>query len=103
MKLKSETRQAIEFLRNRFDVSQQDKTVIDRCQELSLNYDMVQRGLIKLAKSNIIGRDSRGPRSKYVYPSTMGLGDVVEAIQGIELGNNILETELKQTLNKVKL
>jgi hypothetical protein len=103
MKLKSETKQTIQFLRDRFQVSQQDKTVIDRCQELKLNYDMVQRGLIKLAKLNVIGRDSRGPRSKYVYPSTLGLGDVIEAIQGIELGNEILDSELKQTLNKVKL
>jgi hypothetical protein len=103
MKLKSETRQTIQFLRDRFQVSQQDKTVIDRCQELKLNYDMVQRGLIKLARLNVISRDSRGPRSKYLYPSSLGLGDIVEAIQGIQLGNDILERELKQMLNKVTL
>lgn len=103
MKLKSETRQTIEFLRKRFDVSEQEKTVLARCEELNLNFDMVQRGLILLHKAQIIARDSRGPKSKYVYPPIIRMGDIVQVIEGVKLDDDYLEADIIELLNTVKL
>jgi hypothetical protein len=103
MKLKSETKQTIEFLKHRFEISVQEKTLLDSCKMLNLNYDMVQRALILLHKASIISRDSRGPRSYYTYPSRIGIGDIIEAIEGLELGGLPLDIDLKQALNITKI
>lgn len=101
MKLKSETKQVITFLQVRFDVSNQDKTVLEICKQLNLNYDMLCRGLQQLHVKHVISRDSRGPKSAYQYPTQIGMGDVVEAIQGIDLGT--YSNVAKNLLNSVKL
>ena len=101
MKLKSETKQVIIFLKHRFNIPCQDKTVLQNCEYLGLNYDMLCRGLHRLFIKGIIHRDSRGPKSTYLYPTKIGLGDVIDAIQGISLES---ESDLvKQSLNSVKL
>jgi hypothetical protein len=99
MKLKSETSQVLEFLKSRFEIDQQNKKVADRCKELNLNYDMVQRALLLLQKSGLIARDSRGPKSYYLYPTEIGVGDIINAIQGINLGDLNLNKEVIKTLN----
>ena len=98
MKLKSETKQVIIFLKSRF---KQDKTVLDSCKDLGLNYDMVCRGLPQLHVKQVITRDSRGPKSAYQYPTQIGLGDVIDTIQGIDLESQ--SDTVKQALNSVKL
>jgi hypothetical protein len=102
MKLKSETKQVITFLKSRF---KQDKTVLETCKELDLNYDMVCRGLQQLHVKQVISRDSRGPKSAYQYPKEIGLGDVINAIEGIEfdLGGQALKSNLIFALNDTKL
>lgn len=102
MRLKSETKQVIAFLQSRF---KQNKTVLETCKELSLNYDMVCRGLQQLHVKQVISRDSRGPKSAYQYPKEIGLGDVINAIEGIELdlGGQALKSNLIYALNDTKL
>jgi ribosomal protein L4 len=102
MKLKSETKQVIAFLKSRF---KQDKTVLETCKELNLNYDMVCRGLQQLHIKQVINRDSRGPKSAYQYPKDIGLGDVIDAVEGIELGlgGQALKSNLIFALNDTKL
>lgn len=100
MKLKSETKQVIEFLKHRFDCVVIDATLLDATKQLNLNYDMVQRALILLHKKNVIGRDSRGPRSQYEYPTRIGLGDIVEAVEGIE---EPVLYGMRDALNKVQI
>ena len=98
MKLKSETKQVITFLKHRHDCAFPDKTVTEVCKLLDLNFDMVQRALIRLQRANVIGRDSRGPRSNYEYPSRIGLGDIVNAVEGI---NTEHSSTIREALNKV--
>lgn len=104
MKLKSETKQVITFLRSRSDCAIAGATLVQACEVLALNYDMVQRALILLHKANIIARDSRGPRSQYQYPAKIGLGDVIQAVEGIDLlGDNYLSGDIQDALNSEKL
>lgn len=100
MKLKSETKQVITFLKHRFDCSIQENNLLDSCKQLNLNYDMVQKALILLHKANIISRDSRGPRSQYVYPSKIGLGEIIYIVEGIVDLEAHLAAEVIDTLNK---
>ena len=100
MKLKSETKQVIDFLKHRHDCAFSDKTVTETCKLLNLNFDMVQRALIRLQRANVIGRDSRGPRSSYEYPARIGLGDIINAVEGIALTHR--ET-IVDALNKVQV
>lgn len=99
MKYKSETKQVIIFLKYKTD--RLEKTVLNTCKDLGLNYDMVCRGLQQLHAKQIISRDSRGPKSAYQYPAEIGLGDVIDAIQGINL--EAQSESVKQALNSVKL
>lgn len=101
MKLKSETKQVMIYLKNRFNVNWQDKTVLENCRAIGLNYDMVCRGLQRLHEKQVISRDSRGPKSSYIYSTQIGLGDVIDAIQGIDLEN--VSEDVKKALNNVKL
>jgi hypothetical protein len=101
MKLKSETKQVIIFLENRVSTLCQNKTVLERCKFLQLNYDMVCRALQQLHVKQVIGRDSRGPLSAYQYPAQIGLGDIIDAVQGICLETH--SDSVKQALNNVKL
>jgi hypothetical protein len=98
MKLKSETKQVIDFLKHRHDCAFPDKTVTEVCKMLNLNFDMVQRALIRLHKQNVIGRDSRGKGSSYEYPARIGLGDIVNAVEGINLDHSNF---IRDALNKV--
>ena len=97
MKLKSETKQVIAFLKNK----QENHTVLQTCRLQGLNYDMVCRGLQRLHAKNVINRETRGPNSTYEYPQTIALGDVIHAIQGIELETH--SEVVKQALNSIKI
>lgn len=99
MKYKSETKQVITFLKHKSNSL--EKTVLETCKDLGLNYDMVCRGLQLLHVKRVINRDSRGPKSAYQYPAEIGLGDVIDAIQGIDLESQ--SDTVKQALNSVKL
>ena len=102
MKLKSETKQVIVFLQQR--VNNKDKTVTQACNELNINFDMVQRALILLHRDGVISRDTRGPRSAYQYPDEIGMGDVINSVDGLDcFGEGVLNKEILATLNSVKL
>lgn len=101
MRLKSETKQVIEFLKH--NSNNLNNTVLNTCKDLELNYDMVCRGLQQLHNKGIIGRDSRGPRSSYTYPKQIGLGDVIYAIEGITLDGTGHIQDVIDALNNVKL
>jgi hypothetical protein len=104
MKLKSETKQVITFLKRRHDCMLQGVSLFDATNELNLNYDMVQRALILLHKANIISRDSRGRNSKYIYPVKIGLGDIINAVEGISImGDTYLEGDITEALNSEKI
>jgi hypothetical protein len=103
MKLKSETKQTIEFLSNRNASLLDGKTLLQGCELLNLNYDMVQRGLILLHRKQLIDRDSRGKGTSYSYPAKLGLGDIVEAIEGIDLAYLGYVQDVIDGLNKTTL
>lgn len=103
MKLKSETKQTIEFLHKRFDCAMQEKTLLEQCKMLNLNYDMVQRALILMHRKNLISRDSRGKGTSYTYPIKLGLGDVIDAIEGIDLNDKFITSDVLDDLNKIRI
>jgi hypothetical protein len=101
MRLKSETKQVIEFLKHKSDTL--NRPVLETCKDLKLNYDMVCRALQLLHTYGVINRDSRGPNSAYSYPKQIGLGDVIFAVEGIELSGMGHIQDVVDALNNVKL
>jgi DNA-binding IscR family transcriptional regulator len=101
MKLKSETKQVVEFLKQR--ANNKEKTVTQACTELGINFDMVQRALILLHREGIISRDTRGPRSAYQYPDEIGLGDIIKTVDGLDCFGGVLGKRVLETLNSVKI
>ena len=101
MKLKSETKQVLEFLTHKDDTV--NKPLLETCKDLNLNYDMICRALQALHNKGIIMRESRGPKSSYTYPTKIGLGDIIDAVEGIVVGNGYIEADLKEHLNSVRI
>ena len=101
MKFKSETKQIVIYLKNRFNSNAEGKTVLQNCNALGLNYDMVCRALLLLHVKQVIHRDGRGPNSFYIIPTSLGLGDVIEAVEGINL--EAFSDTTKQALNSVTI
>ncbi len=101
MKLKSETKQVIKFIQLTRSTLNSNLKVNELCTANGLNYDMVQRALILLHKGGIIGRDRRGPLSRYSYPEKIGVGDIVQVVQGIDIMDNesFIEDSVVEMLN----
>lgn len=105
MKLKSETKQVIAFIKAvRLKSAGDRMAVSDICKENCLNYDMVQRALILLNKAGVISRDTRGPRSAYEYPPNIGLGSIISAVEGITIADGYtINYSVMVTLNNIRI
>lgn len=102
MKLKSETKQLITFLKH-IRNTDDTESVANICYDLKLNIDMVTRSLIMLHKEGIIGRVKNGPNSRYVFTKDIGLGTLVKVVEGVSCFDENISIELVEMLNQIKI
>lgn len=101
MRLRADTQQTIDFIkqaRNEY----KNVSVSDACYYLKLSETVICRNLSKLRKAGLITRDRKGAGSKYVYPESLGMGDIVNVIEGIQLNEN-LHSSIIQVLNQTRV
>lgn len=103
MRLKAETKQLITFLKAIRTEQYKNSPVADICYYLKLSPTMMGNSLSKLYKSGIISRDRNGAGSRYLYPETLNLGDIIVIMQGFQLGDKDIQDSVISVLNQTKL
>lgn len=102
MRIKSDTKQAITFIKH-VKSTGDTESVSNISFDLGLNDDVVMRSLNRLLKAKIISRNKTGPTSRYIFPNEINLGDLINAIEGINCVDSETSLELIEMLNKIKV
>jgi DNA-binding IscR family transcriptional regulator len=102
MRIKSETKHTITFIKH-VKSTKDTESVSNISFDLGLNSDVVMKSLNLLLKAKIISRNKSGPTSRYIFPNEINLGDLINAIEGINCIDNETTLELIEMLNKIKV
>jgi DNA-binding IscR family transcriptional regulator len=102
MKIKSDTKQAITFIKH-IRSTGDTESVSNICYDLGLNDDVVMRALNRMLKSGVISRNKTGPTSRYVFPTNIKLGDLINSVEGINCIDKETELHLVEMMNSIKI
>lgn len=104
MRLLSETKQLITFIKAMRTEQYGSMAVNDACWYLKLNETMVGKTLSKMKHAGVITRTpGRGNGTRYIIPDQLKLGDLIKLIQGLNFEDDTITNQVIETLNQTTI